>query len=113
MLRGTIFFSYMGEQDDLVLSFFPLFFYARLYEGSEPIQFSTIFQSLIIFKGGLSSGYKNIIAEKELPDETYQEDGVALFRVQGSGPDNQYKLNRPICKLSHRKVQNLSNFGTY
>ncbi|KDP35406.1 hypothetical protein JCGZ_10390 [Jatropha curcas] len=65
---------------------------ARIYEGNEPIQFSTIFQSFIVFKGGLSTGYKNYIAENELPDETYQEDGLALFRVQGSGPDNMQAI---------------------
>jgi gelsolin len=61
---------------------------ARIYEGNEPIQFYLIFQSIIVYKGGLSDGYKKYIAENEVPDETYEEDGVALFRVQGSGPDN-------------------------
>eukprot|EP00257_Ricinus_communis_P011852 XP_002533373.2 villin-4 [Ricinus communis] len=65
---------------------------ARFYEGNEPIQFFSIFQSFIIFKGGVSTGYKNYIAEKELPDETYKEDGLALFRVQGSGPDNMQAI---------------------
>ncbi|XP_065848696.1 villin-4 [Euphorbia lathyris] len=83
---------------------------ARLYEGSEPIQFFTIFQSFIVFKGGISSGYKSYIAEKELPDETYKEDGVALFRVQGSGPDNMQaiqvepvasSLNSSYCYILH------------
>lgn len=45
-----------------------------------------------IYQGGLSDGYKNYVAEKEVPDETYQEDGVALFRVQGSGPDNMQAI---------------------
>ncbi|XP_073158303.1 villin-4 isoform X1 [Henckelia pumila] len=65
---------------------------ARIYEGNEPIQFFVIFQSFIVFKGGVSEGYKNHIAEKELPDNTYAEDGVALFRVQGSGPDNMQAI---------------------
>lgn len=65
---------------------------ARIYEGNEPIQFFSIFQSFIVFKGGLSTGYKNYIAEKELPDETYSENGIALFRVQGSGPDNMQAI---------------------
>ncbi|XP_022755445.1 villin-4-like isoform X2 [Durio zibethinus] len=63
-----------------------------IHEGSEPIQFFSIFQSFIVFKGGLSDGYKNYIAEKEIPDGTYTEDGVALFRVQGSGPDNMQAI---------------------
>ncbi|OMO97015.1 Villin headpiece [Corchorus capsularis] len=83
---------------------------ACIHEGSEPIQFFTIFQSFIVFKGGLSDGYKNYIAEKEIPDETYSEDGVALFRVQGSGPDNMQaiqveavasSLNSSYCYILH------------
>ncbi|XP_021836754.1 villin-4 isoform X2 [Spinacia oleracea] len=65
---------------------------ARFYEGSEPIQFFAVFQSFIVFKGGLSEGYKKYIAEKEIPDDTYTADGVALFRVQGSGPDNMQAI---------------------
>lgn len=45
-----------------------------------------------IYQGGLSDGYKNYVAEKQVPDETYQEDGVALFRVQGTGPDNMQAI---------------------
>ena len=36
---------------------------ACIHEGNEPIQFFSIFQSLILFKGGLSDGYKNYIVE--------------------------------------------------
>ncbi|ONI27342.1 hypothetical protein PRUPE_1G081400 [Prunus persica] len=83
---------------------------ARIYEGSEPIQFYSIFQSIIVLKGGLSDGYKNYVAEKQVPDETYQEDGVALFRVQGTGPDNMQaiqvdavasSLNSSYCYILH------------
>ncbi|XP_062191990.1 villin-5-like [Phragmites australis] len=61
---------------------------ARLYEGKEPIQFFVIFQSLQVFKGGLSSGYKKFVAENGIDDDSYSEDGLALFRIQGSGPEN-------------------------
>lgn len=83
---------------------------ACIYEGNETIQFFSIFQSFIVFKGGLTDGYKNFIAEKEIPDETYQEDGVALFRVQGSGPENMQaiqvdpvasSLNSSYCYILH------------
>ncbi|XWS73278.1 hypothetical protein CRYUN_Cryun02cG0114200 [Craigia yunnanensis] len=83
---------------------------ACIHEGSEPIQFFSIFQSFIVFKGGLSDGYKNYIAEKEIPDGTYTEDGVALFRLQGSGPDNMQaiqveavtsSLNSSYCYILH------------
>ncbi|KAK4265504.1 hypothetical protein QN277_026552 [Acacia crassicarpa] len=91
-----------------ILKFLPS--QTRIYEGNEPLQFYTIFQSLIVFKGGLSNGYKNYIAEKEIPDDTYSEDGVALFRIQGSGPDNMQaiqvepvasSLNSSYCYILH------------
>ncbi|KAG2407579.1 Villin-4 protein [Vigna angularis] len=61
-------------------------------------------------EGGLSDGYKNYIAEKEIPDETYSEDGLALFRIQGFGPDNMQaiqvepvasSLNSTYCYILH------------
>lgn len=83
---------------------------ARFYEGNEPIQFFAIFQSFIVFKGGLGEGYKKYIAEKGIPDDTYTEDALALFRVQGSGPDNMQaiqveavpsSLNSSYCYILH------------
>ncbi|KAG4949307.1 hypothetical protein AAZX31_15G155600 [Glycine max] len=83
---------------------------ARIYEGNEPIQFHSILQSFIVFKGGLSEGYKTYIAQKEIPDDTYNENGVALFRIQGSGPDNMQaiqvepvasSLNSSYCYILH------------
>ncbi|KAG6413127.1 hypothetical protein SASPL_125828 [Salvia splendens] len=83
---------------------------ARFYEGSEPIQFFAIFQIFIVFKGGLSSAYKNYLAEKELPDDTYKDEALALFRVQGSGPENMQSiqvepvassLNSSYCYILH------------
>ncbi|MED6145064.1 Villin-4 [Stylosanthes scabra] len=61
-------------------------------------------------QGGLSDGYKTHVAEKEIQDETYKEDGVALFRIQGSGPDNMQaiqvdpvssSLNSSYCFILH------------
>ncbi|KAI3956444.1 hypothetical protein MKX01_016857 [Papaver californicum] len=83
---------------------------ARIFEGNEPIQFFSIFQSFVVFKGGVSSGYKSYIAENGVADETYSEDGVALFRVQGSGPENMQaiqvepvasSLNSCYCYILH------------
>jgi gelsolin len=83
---------------------------ARIFEGDEPIQFFSIFQSFIVFKGGLSDGYKKYIEEKNIPDETYNKDGIALFRVQGSGPENMQSiqvepvassLNSSYCYILH------------
>ncbi|PKA58675.1 Villin-4 [Apostasia shenzhenica] len=83
---------------------------ARIYEGNEPAQFLSIFQSFIVLKGGISSGYKKFVAENAILDETYTEDGIALFRVQGSGPDNMQaiqvdsvasSLNSCYCYILH------------
>lgn len=94
---------------------------ARIYEGNEPIQFYSIFQSFIVFKGGLSDGYKTYIAEKGIPDETYKEDGVALFRVQGTGPDNMQaiqveavasSLNSSYCYILHSDSSIFTWYGS-
>ncbi|KAK3037599.1 hypothetical protein RJ639_031905 [Escallonia herrerae] len=93
---------------------------ARIYEGNEPIQFFSIFQSFIVFKGGHSDGYKRYIAEKELPDETYTEEGIALFRIQGSGPENMQaiqvepvasSLNSSYCYILHSGSSIFTWFG--
>lgn len=44
--------------------------------------------SNVVSQGGLSSGYKNYIADKGLNDETYTADGVALIRISGTLPHN-------------------------
>ncbi|KAL6843762.1 hypothetical protein ACP4OV_026333 [Aristida adscensionis] len=83
---------------------------ARFYEGREPIQFFVIFQSFQVFKGGLSSGYKNFVSENGLDDDTYSEAGLALFRIQGSGSENMQalqvdavssSLNSSYCYILH------------
>ncbi|CAI9291649.1 unnamed protein product [Lactuca saligna] len=60
----------------------------RVFQGKEPPQFVAIFQPMVVLKGGLSSGYKNSIVEKELNDETYTLDGVALIQISGTSPHN-------------------------
>uniref|UniRef100_A0A0D6R508 HP domain-containing protein n=1 Tax=Araucaria cunninghamii TaxID=56994 RepID=A0A0D6R508_ARACU len=65
---------------------------AQIFEGKEPTQFFVVLQNFIVFKGGLSSGYKNCITEKGIEDDTYKENGLALFRVQGTGPDNMQAI---------------------
>uniref|UniRef100_A0A7N0VI90 HP domain-containing protein n=1 Tax=Kalanchoe fedtschenkoi TaxID=63787 RepID=A0A7N0VI90_KALFE len=65
---------------------------ARFYEGNEPTQFYAIFQSFTLFKGGLSDGYKRRIAAAGTADVTFKQDSVALFRVQGSGPENMQAI---------------------
>ncbi|XP_077238711.1 villin-like 1 [Tasmannia lanceolata] len=65
---------------------------AQVFEDKEPIQLLAIFQTLIVFKGGMSSGYKRFISENGIADETYDEHKTALFRVQGSSPDNMQAI---------------------
>ncbi|GKU89863.1 hypothetical protein SLEP1_g3942 [Rubroshorea leprosula] len=60
----------------------------RIFDGKEPPQFIALFQPMVVFKGGLSSGYKTSIADKGLADETYATDCVALFRVSGTSVHN-------------------------
>nr|CAB3469800.1 unnamed protein product [Digitaria exilis] len=61
-------------------------------------------------QGGLSSGYKKFIAENGIDDDSYSEEGLALFRVQGSGPENMQaiqvepvasSLNSSYCYILH------------
>ncbi|GFP92221.1 villin-3 [Phtheirospermum japonicum] len=60
----------------------------RIFQGKEPPQFVAIFQPMVVLKGGMSSGYKNYIADKGLNDETYTSDGVALIRISGTSLHN-------------------------
>ncbi|KAL3819793.1 hypothetical protein ACJIZ3_005698 [Penstemon smallii] len=64
----------------------------RIFQGKEPPQFVAIFQPMVILKGGLSSGYKNYIADKGLNDETYTVDGVALINISGTSLHNNKAL---------------------
>ncbi|KAJ4875302.1 Villin-5 [Raphanus sativus] len=43
-------------------------------------------------EGGLSDAFKKYVTENEVPDTTYDAAGVALFRVQGSGPENMQAI---------------------
>ncbi|WOH06479.1 hypothetical protein DCAR_0625907 [Daucus carota subsp. sativus] len=56
----------------------------RIFQGKEPPQFIAIFQPMVVLKGGISSGYKNYIADKGLNDETYNADCVALIEISGT-----------------------------
>ncbi|KAK7244543.1 hypothetical protein RIF29_39367 [Crotalaria pallida] len=60
----------------------------RIFEGKEPPQFVALFQPLVVLKGGLSSGYKKLIAEKGLPDESYTAESIALIRISGTSIHN-------------------------
>lgn len=58
------------------------------------------------YQGGLSTGYKNFITENNIPDETYSEDGLALLRVQGSGPDNMQAIQvEPVTFSSSKSLR--------
>ncbi|XP_023732245.1 villin-1 [Lactuca sativa] len=65
---------------------------ARIVENKEPSQFFLIFQTLIMFKGGMGSRYKSFIAEKGIDDETYDNKKTALFKIQGTNRDNMQAI---------------------
>lgn len=65
---------------------------AQVIQDKEPLQLFLIFQTVIIFKGGLSKRYKRFIAEEGILDETYDEGKAALFRVQGTSPNSMQAI---------------------
>ncbi|GAB4859960.1 actin filament capping [Ancistrocladus abbreviatus] len=65
---------------------------AQIIEGKEPDQFFWIMQRLVVAKGGMSTMYKNFIAEKGITDETYDGNKTALFRIQGTCPLNMQAI---------------------
>ncbi|XP_020575035.1 villin-2-like isoform X2 [Phalaenopsis equestris] len=60
----------------------------RIFQGKEPPQFIALFQPMVVLKGGLSTGYKKSIAEKNMNDETYGSDNIALICVSGTSVHN-------------------------
>ncbi|OVA13838.1 Villin headpiece [Macleaya cordata] len=60
----------------------------RIFQGKEPPQFIALFHPMVVFKGGISSGYKIFIADQGLNDETYTADGVVLIRISGTSLHN-------------------------
>lgn len=59
----------------------------------------------ITSQGGVSSGYKNSVKENGTFDETYSEEGLALFRVQGYGPENMQAIQVEPVDLVHKIKQ--------
>ncbi|XP_059482948.1 gelsolin, cytoplasmic isoform X2 [Neocloeon triangulifer] len=56
----------------------------RVVQGNEPRHFLRIFQGrMVIFMGGHASGFKNV-----RDHDTYDTDGVMLFQVRGTCPDD-------------------------
>ncbi|RWW02374.1 hypothetical protein GW17_00034541 [Ensete ventricosum] len=54
----------------------------------------------LLLDGGVSSGYKKFVEENSTTDETYSEEGVALFRIQGSGPENMQAIQvEPVTEI--------------
>ncbi|CAN8254395.1 unnamed protein product [Cochlearia groenlandica] len=65
---------------------------ACVFEGKEPPQFVSLFQHMVVLKGGLSSGYKNSMTEKGSQRETYTPESIALIQVSGTGLHNNKAL---------------------
>ncbi|MCO5582788.1 hypothetical protein L7F22_036687 [Adiantum nelumboides] len=80
----------------------------RIVEGKEPPEFIGLFQNFFSLKGGLSLGYKKKVEDQVLEDDTYKEEGIALFRVQGTGPHNSKAIqvdlsgDPNICNIRRR-----------
>ncbi|KAL3625542.1 Villin-3 [Castilleja foliolosa] len=72
----------------------------RIFQDKEPPQFLSIFQPMVVLKGGMSSGYKNYIADQGLDDETYTSDGVALVRISGTSPHNNRAIQVEAAAIS-------------
>ncbi|XVE79417.1 hypothetical protein DITRI_Ditri14bG0056800 [Diplodiscus trichospermus] len=70
---------------------------AQVTQDREPVQFFLIFQTLIVYKGGISAGYKKFIVETGIDDDTYDENKTTLFRVRGTSPENMQaiQVNHP------------------
>ncbi|WJX78432.1 Villin-3 [Trifolium repens] len=60
----------------------------RIFDGKESPQFVALFQPMVVLKGGVSSGYKKLVADKGLPDETYTAENIALIRISGTSIHN-------------------------
>ncbi|XP_019167794.1 PREDICTED: villin-1 [Ipomoea nil] len=61
---------------------------AQIFEGNEPSLFFLIFKALIVFKGGMSTRYKKFLDEKGVEDDTFDDNKIGLFRIQGTSPCN-------------------------
>ncbi|KAG6473346.1 hypothetical protein ZIOFF_067261 [Zingiber officinale] len=64
-----------------------------IFQGKELLQFIALFHPMVVLKGGVGSGYKSLISEKKkkknLSDETYAPDGIALIQVSGTSSHNR------------------------
>ncbi|XP_010414334.1 PREDICTED: villin-1-like isoform X1 [Camelina sativa] len=72
----------------------------HIHQGSEPSRFFPMFQSLVVFKGGLSRRYKTFLAEKADKVEEYNENKASLFRVQGTSPRNMQAIQVDLVATS-------------
>ncbi|XP_023640601.1 villin-1 isoform X1 [Capsella rubella] len=72
----------------------------HIYQGNEPSRFFPMFQSLVVFKGGLSRRYKVFLAEKADKVEEYDEKKASLFRVQGTSRRNMQAIQVNLAATS-------------
>ncbi|GJN36015.1 hypothetical protein PR202_gb24838 [Eleusine coracana subsp. coracana] len=87
---------------------------AKMFEGREPELFFSIFKSLIIYKGGRSTAYKNFVLQKSDRNGCHQKDGAALFRVQGLEHDCVQAIQVDLVSFANRgsllKVKEVFSF---
>lgn len=58
-------------------------------------------------QGGTSSAYKKSILERGCVDETYNQDKVALFRIQVSGRYNMQAIQVDLVNLIKTSIQEI------
>ncbi|CAN1808989.1 VLN1 [Linum perenne] len=73
---------------------------AQIIQDMEPDLFFLIFQTVIVFKGGLSKRYKSFLADLGVSDETYDGSKTSLFRVQGSSTRNMQAVQVDLVSAS-------------
>ncbi|CAN0910703.1 VLN1 [Linum grandiflorum] len=73
---------------------------AQIIQDKEPELFFLIFQTVIVFKGGLSTRYKSFLADLGVSDETYDGSKTSLFRVQGPSTRNMQAVQVDLVSAS-------------
>ncbi|WCJ29222.1 villin-like 1 [Euphorbia peplus] len=64
----------------------------KVFQDKEPLQLFSILQRVVVYKGGLSKRYKELVADEEILEETYDGGKTALFRVQGTSPNSMQAI---------------------
>lgn len=81
-----------------------LFYFILKKKDTLVFKYNCLIIPLFLFlKGGMSKRYKKFIAEKGVTDETYDGIKTALFRVQGTSPQNMQAIEVDLVSLIKEK----------